>query len=153
MLGYKPDVIVVDYADLLLSGGKSDLAYAEMGAVYIELRAMSSYLGIPCWTASQTNRTGINAEVIEADKIADSYLKVMNADFLMSLSRTKDDKTNHTARVHVMKNRFGADGMTFNCKMNTNIGVIEIGDSFDVSTNSVADIKDVLQKKYANSLG
>ena len=77
----------------------------------------------------------------------------MNADFLMSLSRTKDDKTNHTARVHVMKNRFGADGMTFNCKMNTNIGVIEIGDSFDVSTNSVADIKDVLQKKYANSLG
>ena len=35
----------------------------------------------------------------------------------MSLSRKKEDKVNNTARFHIMKNRFGPDGITFPCKM------------------------------------
>ena len=53
----KSDVIIVDY-DLLLSySNKSDSTYAEQGGVYIDLRGMSGELGIPIWTASQTNRS------------------------------------------------------------------------------------------------
>ena len=49
--GNKPDVIVVDYVDLLLShSNKSDSTYAEQGGVYIDLRGMSGELGIPIWT-------------------------------------------------------------------------------------------------------
>jgi len=122
-LDNKPDVIIVDYADLLLShSNKSDSTYAEQGGVYIDLRGMSGELEIPVWTASQTNRSAIDSEVIEADKIADSYAKVMNADFIMSWSRKSKDKLNDTARAHIMKNRFGPDGITFPCKMNTNTG-------------------------------
>ena len=103
----RPDVIIVDYADLLLShSNKSDSTYAEQGGVYIDLRGMSGELEIPIWTASQTNRSAIDSEVIEADKIADSYAKVMNADFIMSWSRKSKDKLNNTARCHIMKNRF-----------------------------------------------
>ena len=91
--GNKPDLIIVDYADLLLShSNKTDSTYAEQGGVYIDLRGMSGELQIPIWTASQTNRSAIDSEVIEADKIADSYAKVMNADFIMSLSRKAKDK-------------------------------------------------------------
>jgi replicative DNA helicase len=55
--GNKPDLIIVDYADLLLSHtNKSDSTYGEQGGVYIELRGMSGEMGIPIWTASQTNR-------------------------------------------------------------------------------------------------
>lgn len=55
--GNKPDLIIVDYADLLLSSNKnSDSTYQEQGGVYIELRGLSGELGIPVWTASQTNR-------------------------------------------------------------------------------------------------
>ena len=123
----KPDVIIVDYADLLLShSNKSDSTYAEQGGVYIDLRGLSGEMGIPVWTASQTNRSAIDSEVIEADKIADSYAKVMNADFIMSWSRKSKDKLNNTARAHIMKNRFGPDGITFPCKMDTNTGFIEV---------------------------
>lgn len=73
-----------------------------------------------------THNSSIDSEVIEADKIADSYAKVMNADFIMSWSRKAKDKLNNTARVHVMKNRFGPDGITFPCKMDTNTGFIEV---------------------------
>lgn len=159
--GHKPDLIIVDYADLLLShSSKSDSTYAEQGGVYIELRGMSGELGIPIWTASQTNRTGIDAEVIEADKIADSYAKVMNADFIMSLSRKSKDKLNNTARMHVMKNRFGQDGITFPCKMDTNRGILEIytATSSDgiiaakESKNGEVIEKQMLHKKYLENM-
>jgi len=159
--GNKPDLIIVDYADLLLSHtNKTDSTYGEQGGVYIELRGLGGELGIPIWTASQTNRTGIDAEVIEADKIADSYAKVMNADFIMSLSRKSKDKLNNTARMHIMKNRFGQDGITFPCKMDTNKGVLEVytATSSDgiiaskESKNGEVMEKQLLHKKYVENI-
>lgn len=103
-----------------------------------------------------THNSGIDSEVIEADKIADSYAKVMNADFIMSWSRKSKDKLNNTARAHVMKNRFGMDGITFPCKMDTNTGYIEVYDSTSTngiiaskqSQNGQLEIKKQLHKKY-----
>ena len=161
-LDNKPDVIIVDYADLLLShSNKSDSTYAEQGGVYIDLRGMSGELEIPVWTASQTNRSAIDSEVIEADKIADSYAKVMNADFIMSVSRKSKDKLNDTARAHIMKNRFGPDGITFPCKMNTNTGYIEVYDGTSPdgvivqkeAASGQLETKKLLHKKYVESMG
>ena len=160
--GNKPDLIIVDYADLLLSdSNKTDSTYAEQGGVYIDLRGMGGHLEIPIWTASQTNRSAIDSEVIEADKIADSYAKVMNADFIMSWSRKSKDKLNDTARAHIMKNRFGPDGITFPCKMNTNTGYIEVYDSTSpdgvIATKQSAsgqlETKKLLHKKYVENMG
>lgn len=160
--GNKPDLIIIDYADLLLSyTNKSDSTYGEQGGVYIELRGMGGELEIPIWTASQTNRSAIDSEVIEADKVADSYAKVMNADFIMSLSRKSKDKINNTARVHVMKNRFGQDGITFPCKMDTNKGMLEVYDA--TSNDGMTAQKDsndaelvqkkLFHKKYVENFG
>ena len=160
--GNKPDLIIVDYADLLLSdSNKHDSTYAEQGGVYIDLRGMGGSLEIPIWTASQTNRSAIDSEVIEADKIADSYAKVMNADFIMSWSRKSKDKLNDTARAHIMKNRFGPDGITFPCKMNTNTGYIEVYDANSpdgvIATKQSAsgqlETKKLLHKKYVENMG
>jgi len=161
-LDNKPDVIIVDYADLLLShSNKSDSTYAEQGGVYIDLRGMSGELEIPIWTASQTNRSAIDSEVIEADKIADSYAKVMNADFIMSWSRKSKDKLNDTARAHIMKNRFGPDGITFPCKMNTNTGYIQVYDGTSPdgviaqkqAASGQLETKKLLHKKYVENMG
>lgn len=160
-IGNKPDLIIVDYADLLLSHStKTESTYGEQGGVYIELRGLGGELGIPIWTASQTNRSGIDSEVIEADKIADSYAKVMNADFIMSVSRKSKDKLNNTARVHIMKNRFGMDGITFPCKMDTNRGIIEVYDANSsdgiiaqkASKNGDEMERQLLHKKYVENM-
>jgi len=159
--GNKPDLVIVDYADLLLShSNKTDSTYAEQGGVYIDLRGMSGELGIPVWTASQTNRSAIDSEVIEADKIADSYAKVMNADFIMSLSRKAKDKLNNTARVHVMKNRFGQDGITFPAKMDTTHGSLEVYAATSAdgmiaskeSANGAEMERQMLHKKYIDTM-
>ncbi len=50
----------------------------------------------------------------------------MIADFVMSVSRKVADKIANTGRFHVIKNRFGPDGLTFPAMINTNIGKIEV---------------------------
>ena len=124
----KPDLMLIDYADLMRSVDRVDARHQELGAIYEEIRGMSGEMGIPCWTASQTQRSSIQDEVIQADKIAESYQKIMTADLVISLSRKLEDKANHTGRAHVMKNRFGADGITLPVYMNTSLGKIEIYD-------------------------
>jgi hypothetical protein len=57
----------------------------------------------------------------------------MTADFVVSLSRKIEDKLAGTGRWHVIKNRFGPDGMTFPSKANFSTGQIHIynDDSID----------------------
>ena len=50
----------------------------------------------------------------------------MITDFSMSLSRKKEDKVKGTGRFHIMKNRYGMDGLTFSVKADTATGHFEV---------------------------
>jgi replicative DNA helicase len=128
MLGHRPDLIIIDYADLMRSVDKADARHEELGFIYEELRGMLGELGIPGWTASQSQRSAAQDDIVEADKIAGAYAKIMVCDFVMSISRKAGDKMTNTARVHIIKNRFGADGMTFPTEMDLEHGIIRIHD-------------------------
>lgn len=121
MQGKTPDLIIVDYGDLLKVNTKKD-KHEALEDLYEELRGMAGEYKLPVWTASQAGRSALEEDIIEADKIASSYGKVMVADFLMSLSRKVEDKMSGTGRGHVIKNRFGPDGITLPSKINTNNG-------------------------------
>ena len=97
---------------------------------------------------------GAKDSVIEGDKAAGSYDKMMVADICLSLSRQKEDKVLGTGRVHVMKNRYGQDGMTYNVKMDTNNGHIEFEGKTDLDSlipandNGVTSTHQELAKKF-----
>ena len=123
----EPDLIILDYADLLNSKSSREKR-DKLDDIYTGLRGLATEMKLPIWTASQANRTGAREEIIQGDRVAESYSKMMITDFAMSLSRSAEDKENGTGRWHVMKNRYGADGMTFNSVMDTSIGRIEINE-------------------------
>jgi replicative DNA helicase len=127
-----PDVVVVDYADILRDTSGIKDYRLQLGNIYEDLRGLAGEYDIPIWTASQANRSSLEEDVIEADKVAESYSKVMTADFIMSVSRKATDKIANTGRVHIMKNRFGQDGTTYPANINTNVGKLEVfeGDSW-----------------------
>ena len=135
--GKKVDMVLVDYADIMKDVGKAQEMRHALGNIYEDLRGMAGELQIPVWTASQANRSALDEDVIEASKVAESYAKVMTADFVMSLSRKIEDKIGNTGRFHVIKNRFGPDGLTYPAKINTNIGKIEIFESNSVQGKGV----------------
>jgi hypothetical protein len=52
----------------------------------------------------------------------------MIGDIIISLARGRKDKVNGTGNWHIIKNRYGADGLTFGSKINTANGYIDIND-------------------------
>lgn len=126
MLGINPDIIIIDYADLLKFGSKTMAKYEILESLYEELRGFAGEMKVPIWTVSQSNREGMNEDIIEADKAAGAYAKIFPADFVMSLSRKAQDKISNTARIHIIKNRFGLDGLTFPVHMDTSRGIVNI---------------------------
>jgi replicative DNA helicase len=127
-LGNAPDLVIIDYADLMRSASKADARHEELGFIYEEIRGMLGELKIPGWTASQSQRSSLQDDIVEADKIAGAYSKVMACDFILSASRKVADKMTNTARVHCIKNRFGPDGMTFPAEMDLAHGTIQVFD-------------------------
>jgi len=130
--GTQVDMVVVDYGDILKDTGGSREVRHALGNIYEDLRGLAGEFQIPIWTASQANRSALDEDVIEATKVSESYQKVMTADFVMSLSRKVEDKIGNTGRFHVIKNRFGPDGITYPAKVNTNTGIINIYESSSV---------------------
>jgi len=120
--GITPDMIIVDYADLLkptASGFKTQELRHSLGNIYEELRAIGQVWDIPVWTASQTNRSGLNAEVITMEAISEAFSKCFVADFICSISRTIEDKTENKGRMFVAKNRNGIDGIVYPMEIDT----------------------------------
>jgi replicative DNA helicase len=127
-LGIKPDLVIIDYVDLLSTRKRTADRKGEIDDIYTSTKGLARELNIPIWSVSQVNRAGAKDEVIEGDKAAGSYDKIMITDFCMSLSRKAKDKVNGTGRFHIMKNRYGMDGLTFGVKADTSTGHFEVHD-------------------------
>jgi KaiC/GvpD/RAD55 family RecA-like ATPase len=124
--GFKPDVIIVDYADLLRPTSGLREKRHELETIYEQLRGLAQEFQCCLWTASQTNRSGLNAEVITMESISEAFNKCFVADFILSISRTAEDKLNNQGRVFIAKNRNGPDGLIFPIFMSTNNITIKV---------------------------
>jgi replicative DNA helicase len=152
-LGFKPDLVIIDYVDLLSSKRRSVDKKQEIDDIYISTKGLAKQLNLPVWSVSQVNRAGAKDNIIEGDNAAGSYDKMMVTDFALSLSRKKEDKVNNTGRFHVMKNRYGGDGMTYMASVDTSTGHIEIQSEYDddAPTNNVSNEeldRQMLAKKF-----
>ena len=125
-LGTKIDLVVIDYVDLLRSKKTSKERKEEIDDIYISTKGLARELNIPIWSASQVNRQGALDEVIEGHKAAGSYDKMMITDFAASISRRAKDKQTGVGKLHIMKNRYGMDGLTYNAAINIAIGEYKI---------------------------
>jgi archaellum biogenesis ATPase FlaH len=153
-LGKPFDMVVVDYGDILKDTSNSREVRHALGNIYEDLRGMAGEFDVPIWTASQANRSALDEDVIEAGKVSESYQKIMTADFVMSLSRKVEDKIGNTGRFHVIKNRFGPDGITFPAKVNTNTGKMDIYESTSVGgkeQQGKIDNRDNIMKKMLSN--
>mgnify|MGYP003134983820 CR=1 FL=1 len=155
--GVKPGMIIVDYADLLKPVVVRKEKRNELESIYEELRAISTEFQCPVWTASQTNRSGLNAEVITMEQISEAFNKCFVADFIFSVSRTIEDKQNNQGKIFIAKNRNGPDGMIYDIFMDPSSASIRVMPKSSVSNgvvpaNPVALTasmqKDLLQNKY-----
>lgn len=147
--GVIPDLILVDYGDLLKPITVNKERRTDLESIYEELRAIAQVNECPVWTASQTNRSGLNAEVITMESISEAFNKCFVADFIFSVSRTVEDKQNNTGRIFVAKNRNGPDGIVYPIFMDTSEVKIKV---FESTGETPSEIHETSLKKQKESL-
>jgi replicative DNA helicase len=160
MQGVKPDVVIVDYADLLRSAKAKEKLHEELETTYEDLRGLAGEYQLPVITASQANRSSVESDIITSDQVASSFSKIMIGDVIISLARKTTDKIAGTGRVHFIKNRFGPDGLTLPTKLNMSNGRIDMYQETSIKgreTKTEMDEDTVTRKslatKYSELLG
>lgn len=109
--GIKLDAIVLDYLNLLHStiGNNS---YERIKNVTEQVRAMSYLFNCPIISATQLNRSGFDQENPDLATISESIGLAATADVICSIYQNDEDREMNIIRLGMMKNRYGARGMT-----------------------------------------
>jgi hypothetical protein len=156
--GFKPNVVIIDYADIMRSSRTFDSLRHELKLVYEELRNLAMEMNLPIWTASQANREASGAEVVGLENMSEAYGKAMVADVVVSLSRKPSEKADGSGRLFVAKNRAGKDGILFPIHIDTSQSKITILDENSLTlsetvSNDRRDEKKLLRKKWLEVTG
>ena len=108
--GVKPDVLIVDYLNLVRANSETgDNMYLEGKAVSEQLRELSYKYEIPVVSAVQVNSAGMNNANAGMENISESRGIVMTCDYLQLLTQSEEDQQNGIIRMKILKNRFGGD--------------------------------------------
>lgn len=151
--GFKPSVIIVDYADVMKSSREYDSLRHELKLIYTELRNLAVELNVPVWTASQANKDSSKSEVVGLENMGESYGKAQVADIVLSISRKPMEKSEGTGRIFVAKNRAGRDGLLFPINIDTAKSSFEILDENSMTLREVMSedegaLKNKLKEKW-----
>jgi replicative DNA helicase len=119
--GFTPEVVVIDYINLLKPTSKNLNSYAEVKEIAEQLRALSFKYNIPFVTASQLNRGAFNTASPGMEGISESIGLAATCDVICSLWQEEEDKELGLIHLGMQKNRFGVNygHCTFKVKYET----------------------------------
>ena len=119
--GFVPDIVIVDYGDIMKSVHQSKNTYEEQGWIFRELRGMAIKRNVVMLTATQAKRDSLDPrggtkEVVGMDQVADSMEKNRILDSLFSIVQSKNLRQHGKIGLFVAKNRNGEanKALTFN---------------------------------------
>jgi len=126
----KPDIIIVDYGDLLRSGayGKDKDGSSErfiQGDVFEGLRAMAQEFDCTLVTASQCNRAAATKPIIRMEDIAESYAKCQVADHIIALCGTEEERKKKRLRLFFAGSREAQTERTSRVAFNWKIALMK----------------------------
>ena len=110
--GFRPGLIVVDYAALLRAPRQFDQKRHELAEIFKELRGLAQQLDVPVWTAHQSNRAGMESDyksrrVIGIEDLAECFEIAAIVDVMLSINATNEERESDIARLFLAKNRLG----------------------------------------------
>lgn len=110
--GFKPDIVFIDYADLLKPLDSFSEKRHSLDSLYVAIRGMANELGIPVWSALQTNRTGMDTDKVALSTVGETLGACRAADIVISVGRDPDslEENPNAAKIGILKNRNGGAG-------------------------------------------
>jgi replicative DNA helicase len=131
--GIIPDLIVIDYADIMKASSSFSEKRFALTSIYEGLRGMAMEMNVPIWTASQAGRAAINKDAFSLDAISESLGKAQTADVILGIARPDEDKKIKKANMMVLKNRNGEDGYALRLHFDTSKIDIQVEEESDIN--------------------
>lgn len=108
---FKPDIIIVDYLNICASSrirpGSNVNSFTLIKSVAEELRGLGVELGLPVWSATQTNRDGMNNSDIDLTNTSESIGITYIVDFMIAMIRSEELDALGQVMIKQLKNRYG----------------------------------------------
>ena len=124
--GFKPDVLIIDYAGIMRSTEKYELLRLELKKICEELRSFANEIDLPVWTAIQSNKEGADKDYIDLTNMAEAYGQAHVADFVVGLSRKSLAKSTGYGNIFIAKNRAGVDGIQYQIHLDCSRSILRI---------------------------
>lgn len=126
---FVPDLLIVDYGDIMRSSHKAANLYEEQGWIFRELRGLAVKKDVVVITATQSNRDslgndGATKEIIGMHNTADSMEKNRIIDVLFTITQTKSEKDGGQINLYTAKNRNGESNVY--AQFNINYGNMQL---------------------------
>lgn len=102
------DLVVIDYADIMLSESRSNESIDKSKQVLVDLRALAQHENLAILSATQTNRSGASVggtDVITDVHVAEDYNKIRIADLVISINCNDIERDTGEARLFFAASR------------------------------------------------
>ena len=118
---FKPDIVVVDYINLIQPISKNLNSYESVKEIAEQLRALAFKYKIPVVSATQLNRGAFNTASPGMEGISESIGLAATCDVICSLWQEDEDRELGIINIGMQKNRFGPNfgNAAFRCNYNT----------------------------------
>ena len=119
--GFKPDIVVIDYINLIHPIAKNLNSYESVKEIAEHLRALAFKYNLPVVSATQLNRGSFNTASPGMEGIAESIGLAATCDVICSLWQEDEDRELGIINMGIQKNRFGPNfgNAAFKCNYNT----------------------------------
>jgi len=105
--GFKPDVVILDYADLMRIDAES--LRIDTGRTFRDLRGMAARRDFALVTATQSNRESEKVKLVRGTNVAEDWSKIATSDNVITYSQTLAEHQMGLARLFVEKGRDESD--------------------------------------------
>ena len=104
-LGWTPDVVVIDYADLLAPVNGTADTRDQINTTWKRMRAISQTLHILLVTATQTDAASFSASTITRSNFSEDRRKLDHVTGMVGINMTDEEKENGQCRLNMIKLR------------------------------------------------
>ncbi len=110
--GFSPDLLLLDYADLMRFTDTYRDFRLSLGNLYKELRGLAAERNIAVATVSQSNRSSSKSGRVGAEDVAEDWSKIATADTVLAYASTIAERELGLARIMVAAGRNDEDKFT-----------------------------------------
>jgi len=90
--GFTPDLLVVDYADIMKAERRMGETRHEAAGIYEDLRTIAGEFNVACWTGSQASKGAMEKETITIADFAESFEKAAIVDCAIGFCQNEEER-------------------------------------------------------------